>query len=419
MIRLSAPAPLVLVVSLVALGTWWYTQKLPWWPLLCLAILAIFARLTNLVAVEHARLYPVVIAGSVFLAFYGRQRQPNGFLNEVVARFKKLDSRQRVTLQATEKLWLGVILLNFMVLTGFLFMGSWEAWTLYAGFLSYLLIGVAIVLTICIVHAQDWAIYLWNRVIHLLNFATFGGFCLIGLPLLYLVLAAAKLTGTSCQRFVRISCHHVFRYVRWQCHWTRFIDMEFNYTPGASRAPTLLLCNHRCLFDIVAIFGHFPECHTFVNQSFCKNPLLRPFIKLCGYIPIAKGSLASSVAGFERAGAILSRREQMVIFPEGTRSPSGQLGKLQAGGFRLALDTQTNITPVYFSFENPFLNKANLFKREPQAARLRANILPDISIDLYDNTRSGLGRLMADFTAVLEQFHGQNEDRALPGGHYA
>ncbi len=68
-----------------------------------------------------------------------------------------------------------------------------------------------------------------------------------------------------------------------------------------------------------------------------------------GHVIIDRSDHASSVRSLERAAARVRNGTTVVIFPEGTRQPSGKLGEFKSGGFHLALAAQVPILPVSVS----------------------------------------------------------------------
>ena len=56
-----------------------------------------------------------------------------------------------------------------------------------------------------------------------------------------------------------------------------------------------------------------------------------------------------SVRSLERAALRVRNGKTVVIFPEGTRARSGELGEFKSGGFHLALAAQVPILPVSVS----------------------------------------------------------------------
>lgn len=69
-------------------------------------------------------------------------------------------------------------------------------------------------------------------------------------------------------------------------------------------------------------------------------------MQLAGDIPLVRDSTRSIVAAMKACEQRLHHRVSVMIFPEGTRSVSGELGEFKDGAFRLAVDTQSPIVPL-------------------------------------------------------------------------
>jgi 1-acyl-sn-glycerol-3-phosphate acyltransferase len=63
----------------------------------------------------------------------------------------------------------------------------------------------------------------------------------------------------------------------------------------------------------------------------------------------------------------------MLFFPEGTRSPDGEIKDFKLGAFKLARDTQAPIVPIALHGANNLLPKHG---RMPQSAHVRLRVLP-------------------------------------------
>ncbi len=101
--------------------------------------------------VHLPRLYPFVISLTALLFFY---RESNGSdqFSQRIARAVGLSELQREALQRTTVAWTWLCVFNSTVFGMFLFIGSTEAWAVYAGAVSYGVILLAIGMTIFYVH---------------------------------------------------------------------------------------------------------------------------------------------------------------------------------------------------------------------------------------------------------------------------
>jgi 1-acyl-sn-glycerol-3-phosphate acyltransferase len=74
-------------------------------------------------------------------------------------------------------------------------------------------------------------------------------------------------------------------------------------------------------------------------------PRLRAF-DLAGFVPLERGNRDQSLPAIERAAQALREGNSFLIFPEGTRSRTGQLLPFKKGGFIMAVKGQAPIVPV-------------------------------------------------------------------------
>src|SRR5262245_7252886 len=61
---------------------------------------------------------------------------------------------------------------------------------------------------------------------------------------------------------------------------------------------------------------------------------------------IDRGAPEKAKASIERAGAVIRKSRPVLMFPEGTRTPQGELGPLKKGPFYLATAAKVPILPI-------------------------------------------------------------------------
>jgi 1-acyl-sn-glycerol-3-phosphate acyltransferase len=111
--------------------------------------------------------------------------------------------------------------------------------------------------------------------------------------------------------------------------------------------PQVLVGNHQSWFDVPAVAAHIPKSFHFV----AKKELERVFIfgrawKAAGHISIDRSDRESAIASLDRAGEQLQAEGScVVLFPEGTRSPAGELQPFKKGPFMLALHAGVPVVP--------------------------------------------------------------------------
>ena len=107
----------------------------------------------------------------------------------------------------------------------------------------------------------------------------------------------------------------------------------------------ILASNHRSFLDPFLIGLCLRRPIYFVSkQELFKNPLVGWFLNNMGAFPVRRGE--SDEESMETARQLLANGSAVVIFPEGTRRPTGSLGRPKRGVGRLALESGAPVVPV-------------------------------------------------------------------------
>jgi 1-acyl-sn-glycerol-3-phosphate acyltransferase len=161
------------------------------------------------------------------------------------------------------------------------------------------------------------------------------------------------------------------------------------------RRPCVVVANHCSLADPF-LLAHLPTDLRFVaKDELFHTPLVGWLLRLGGDIPVRRGDHASAVAMTAACVETLRRGLSVMIFPEGTRSRTGELGRFRDGAFRIALATGARIVPVALHG-----TAACVDQHGPRVAVARAEILPpeapagDVD-ELRDRTRIAIAGALA------------------------
>jgi 1-acyl-sn-glycerol-3-phosphate acyltransferase len=104
----------------------------------------------------------------------------------------------------------------------------------------------------------------------------------------------------------------------------------------------------------------FPRLRILYKAELRKLPILVRAFDLAGFVPLERGNRDQSLPAIERAAAALRDGNSFLIFPEGTRSRTGELLPFKKGGFIMALQGQAPIVPVAISGARDALRKGSL-----------------------------------------------------------
>jgi 1-acyl-sn-glycerol-3-phosphate acyltransferase len=98
------------------------------------------------------------------------------------------------------------------------------------------------------------------------------------------------------------------------------------------------------LFD--ALRSLFPRLRVLYKAELRKLPILVRAFDLAGFVPLERANREQSLPAIEGAAQALREGNSFLIFPEGTRSRTGELLPFKKGGFIMALKAQAPVVPV-------------------------------------------------------------------------
>ncbi len=121
-----------------------------------------------------------------------------------------------------------------------------------------------------------------------------------------------------------------------------------NFDPAA---PLVLMTNHQSVFDIAAIVLTLPtDFHFVAKKELARVPFFGWALAGSGVgIMVDRRNRERSVKSLRQAAQRIREGANVIVFPEGTRSPTGELQAFKSGGFHLALQAGVPIVPATVS----------------------------------------------------------------------
>jgi 1-acyl-sn-glycerol-3-phosphate acyltransferase len=136
------------------------------------------------------------------------------------------------------------------------------------------------------------------------------------------------------------------------------------------KGPAVIVANHLSLLDILVLYGLFRPFKWVSKIENFRIPFAGWNMTLNDYVPLRRGDRESIKQMMAHCRRLLDQGSPVLIFPEGTRSPDGQLQPFKDGAFRLACEARCPVIPVAVIGTWAALPKHGLMLRQ----RMRASI---------------------------------------------
>src|ERR1039457_3928004 len=125
------------------------------------------------------------------------------------------------------------------------------------------------------------------------------------------------------------------------------IKLEVTGAEKVPAGPLIFMSNHQGNFDILTLFQAIPQRFSWIaKEELFKIPIFGHSMARAGYIPLDRGDGRRALKSMEAAANLIRGGQSVVIFPEGTRTPDGELLPFKKGGFLLASKAGVPIIPV-------------------------------------------------------------------------
>jgi 1-acyl-sn-glycerol-3-phosphate acyltransferase len=151
------------------------------------------------------------------------------------------------------------------------------------------------------------------------------------------------------------------------------------------------------LFDMLNPL--FPKLRILYKAELRKLPVLVRAFDVAGFVPLERGNRDQSLPAIDRAAQALAEGNSFLIFPEGTRSRSGELLPFKKGGFIMAIKAQAPVVPMAIVGARDAMKKGSLWIR-PVTVHVRlappietAGLTLDDRESLVERVRGEVARL--------------------------
>ena len=122
----------------------------------------------------------------------------------------------------------------------------------------------------------------------------------------------------------------------------------------------VFVSNHQSIYDIPILFASLPfQLRIIAKESLGRFPFLGWHLRRTGHLLVDRRD-PDRHAILARWKRLVSSGLSLIVFPEGTRTVDGRVGRFRAGSFLLALEAGLPIVPISVSGSRHVMRKGRL-----------------------------------------------------------
>jgi 1-acyl-sn-glycerol-3-phosphate acyltransferase len=175
--------------------------------------------------------------------------------------------------------------------------------------------------------------------------------------------------------------------------------------------PLIVVANHISNADPPVVVGWLTpllgrQMHILAKEALFVGPI-GWFLRTQGVTPVRSGG--SDMEAYRTAKAVLDGGQVLCIFPEGTRSPTGEMQEPKPGVAMLATRSGVPVLPVGISGSDAFLGRGKRLPRIGSRITMRVGRPFQLQLDPSVSRRAGMQAasddLMRRIAALVDERH--------------
>jgi 1-acyl-sn-glycerol-3-phosphate acyltransferase len=178
-----------------------------------------------------------------------------------------------------------------------------------------------------------------------------------------IVLGIASITSSFFDRRGHFA-HGCARAWSWLILATTGVEVTVEGLDRLERGKTyVFVANHQSIYDIPCLFWSLPfQLRIIAKASLGNFPMLGPHLKRTGHMLVDRSKPdRSGIFGW--ASRLTANGLSLIVFPEGTRSRTGMMGKFKGGSIMLAMQAGLPIVPISVIGSRHVMTKGELTTR--------------------------------------------------------
>ncbi|MGM0746007.1 lysophospholipid acyltransferase family protein [Rhodohalobacter sp.] len=217
--------------------------------------------------------------------------------------------------------------------------------------------------------------------------------------LLLLIISFGKLSNVVVEHIAPLIVKPVF--------WVAGIDFKIKMHCEEIHYPAVYIINHSSTLDILTILAlGLPKVRFVAKWQLQYNPIFFLLGRLTGQVFIRREKSDKAVETLKRnVDRIKEKGLTVMLAPEGSRKHPGIIGPFKKGPFRMAMDLNYPIVPIYFEGNRELSEGGFLFTHSGKATAHIHEPIPtdDWNLENIDGKIEEIRSLYLSWAGVTEQ----------------